>query len=373
MHLSLNLITISLLIHISWTQFNSDTYPDPRFDPFGCRIPTVGPICDPSGLLTFDDKKALASRIKQLLAYAATVPNSSPECRFFPGKSLDIIIGLIDKIDMSPAVDIERFTNNLKTRYQFYQDPSLCDLMVLIVNSNNDRQIFTVVGKHTQLTKDVLKTAVEQNIHHFRANRLVMGLQGMAEFITKSYYDVQLFQLRTPLSLLPPIPTFLKNEVNTAITNDAWKTVDELGKSYPITIPRFYSRQSRFGNENEIDGENLMVPVKDESDQLWIDILTQAVARCGNNYDKVARYVQAVIEEAMSLSLRLISDQRYHTIEERMQLMQNDSDTRSRIWNEAKAEFIDQLYQKYFTTIMRKANFRCPARSEAPFIFPVLH
>lgn len=74
----------------------------------------------------------------------------------------------------------------------------------------------------------------------------------------------------------------------------------------------------------------------------------------------------------MSLSLRLISDQRYLTIEERMQSMENNPENRSRVWNEAKTEFIDQLYQKYLTAIRSKANFRCPTISAAR-TFSALH
>ncbi|KAK6104249.1 TLP18.3 Psb32 and MOLO-1 founding proteins of phosphatase family protein [Brugia pahangi] len=374
MHSSFNLLIIALLVHISWAQFSPETYPDPRIDPFSCKIPTVGPLCDPSELLTFGEKEALTNRIKQLLTYAATVPNSSPSCRLFPGKSLSIIIGVVDKISTLPntPVDIEKFANNLKIRYQLYQDVNLCDLMVLIVNSNSDRQVFTVAGKDTKLTKDVLKTAFERNINHFRANHYAIGLQGMAEFITKSYHDAQLFQPGTSLSALMPVPISLTNEV-TAATSDVREVTDSLGISIPVTIPVFHSRRSEVGSENEIGEENLIVPVEDKSDQLWIDILTQAVARCGNNHDKIVKYAQAIVEEAMSLSLRLISDQRYSTIEERIQSMQSDPESRSRVWNEANIEFIDQLYQKYLTTIRSKANLRCPAVSKSVRNFFALH
>ncbi|VDN39708.1 unnamed protein product [Gongylonema pulchrum] len=145
---------ILVLAVLSSAQFTSQTYPDPRVDPFSCKTPTTGPVCDPSELLTFDEKKALAGRINQL----------------FPGKSLDIIVDVIDKIGTVPTapVDIEKFANNLKSRYQHFQDVSLCDVMVLIVNSKSDRQVFTVAGKDTKLTKEVLKAAFEQNINHFR-------------------------------------------------------------------------------------------------------------------------------------------------------------------------------------------------------------
>ncbi|VDK74176.1 unnamed protein product [Litomosoides sigmodontis] len=328
MRLFLNLFGISLLLQTSRCQFNSETYPDPRLDPFRCKIRTIGPVCDPSELLTLNEKEALVRRIKQLMAYAATVINSSPSCQLLPGKSLEIIVGVVDKIGAVPnaPADIEKFANNLKIRYQRYQDVNLCDLMVLIVNSNSDRQVFTVAGKDTKLTKDVLKTAFEQNIDHFRNNNYAVGLQGMAEFITTSYRDAQLSQFGTPLSVFLP----------------AFTTPKELG------------------SENETGRENVIIPVVDKSDQLWTDILAQAVGRCGTNRNKMVKYVQGVVEEAMSLSLRLISDRRYLTIEEKMQSVKNNQENRSRVWSEAAVEFIDQLYQKYLETIKSKANLRCP-------------
>lgn len=77
--------------------------------------------------------------------------------------------------------------------------------------------------------------------------------------------------------------------------------------------------------------------------------------------------------EAMSLSLRLISDRRYLTIEEKMQSMENNPENRSRAWSEAAAEFIDQLYQKYLETIRSKANLRCPNVLEDTRMSFVLH
>uniref|UniRef100_A0A0R3RR66 VWFA domain-containing protein n=1 Tax=Elaeophora elaphi TaxID=1147741 RepID=A0A0R3RR66_9BILA len=373
MKLSFHLPIISLLAYISWCQFIPETYPDPRIDPFRCKIPAVGPLCDPSELLTFEEKEALVNRIKQLTTYAATIPNSSPSCQLFPGKSLDIMIGVVDRIGFVPnaPTDTEKFANNLKNRYQHYQDANLCDLMVLIVNSYNDRQIFTVAGKDTKLTKDVLKTAFEQNINHFEANRYATGLQGMIEFIATSYLNAQLSQFATPLSAFLPAPLSPNNEVITTIS-DIRRTINNLDTSTAVTIPTFHTRYSRPGGENEIGGENFIVPAENKSDQLWIDILTKAVARCGSNREKMAKYAQAVVEEAMALSLRLISDQRYLTIEEKTQSLKNDSETRSQVWNEAKEEFIDGLYKKYLTTIRSKANLRCPTVSETAHIFSAL-
>ncbi|VDN01966.1 unnamed protein product, partial [Thelazia callipaeda] len=276
--------------------FTSQTYPDPRIDAYSCRVATVGAVCDPAELIVPKEREALAARIKQLMSYAATVPNTSPACQLLPDKSLDIIVGVIDKIGTVPIapVDIEKFTNNLKSRYQHYQDASLCDTMVLIVNSKSDRQVFTVAGKDTKLTKEILKSAFEQNINYFRANNFAAGLQGIAEFVTKSYRDAHLPRIDTRL----PVPIFPER------------------------------------------------PIK----------------KCGKNPPQLVHYVQAVVEEAMSFSLRLISDQRYSTIEEDAQGMKDDPDGRVRAWNKAKVNFIDQLYQKYYRTIRSKAGHKCPAR-----------
>ncbi|VDN37895.1 unnamed protein product [Gongylonema pulchrum] len=64
----------------------------------------------------------------------------------------------------------------------------------------------------------------------------------------------------------------------------------------------------------------------------------------------------------MSISLRLISDQRYSMIEEDAQSTPNDPDARTRAWNKAKTEFIDKIYQKYEGAIRSRANLRCPAK-----------
>lgn len=71
------------------------------------------------------------------------------------------------------------------------------------------------------------------------------------------------------------------------------------------------------------------------------------------------------ILEAMSLSLRLITDPRYATIEENAQSTPNDPMARDQAWAKARFEFIDPLYQKYAALIRSKANLRCPARQYA--------
>jgi hypothetical protein len=50
-------------------------------------------------------------------------------------------------------MNIEKFTNQLRSKYQNYQDVSLCDPLVLIVNSRSDRQVFTVAGRDAKVNK----------------------------------------------------------------------------------------------------------------------------------------------------------------------------------------------------------------------------
>lgn len=245
--------------------------------------------------------------------------------------------------------------------------------MVLIVNSKSDRQVFTVAGKDTKLTKEVLKKAFEQNIDYFRANRFAAGLQGMAEFITKAYREAQLIQPAAvgQVAIHSPLP--LKNDLTSAIANGVRQRNDKLSTPISTTFPGSQLELSGLNGGNELGTEGSLIPVEDESDQLWIEILTQAVARCGSNHEKLVRYVQAIVEEAMSFSLRLISDERYSRIEEDAQLAPNDPDSRTRAWNKAKSDFIDQTYQKYSTAIRRKANMRCPTKPEVTHVFPNLN
>ncbi|KIH44099.1 hypothetical protein ANCDUO_25887, partial [Ancylostoma duodenale] len=56
-----------------------------------------------------------------------------------------------------------------------------------------------------------------------------------------------------------------------------------------------------------------------EDDKVWVGIMQQAVARCGTQPELLAGNVRAVVEEAMSISLKLISDTRYNSIEEEVE------------------------------------------------------
>ncbi|VDN55426.1 unnamed protein product [Dracunculus medinensis] len=240
-------------------QYTSQIYPDPRFDAFSCKIVVPGPLCDPDDIINFGDKNALIDRINELVSSTTSIENSSPACKNQPNKNLQIIVAVVDKIGQisNLPVDLEKFANNLKSRYQNFQDPSYCDQLVLIVNSRSDRQVYTVAGKDTKLSKAILKAAFENSIANFRVNF--------------------------------------------------------------------------------------------------------AVAQCGNNQERLSGYVRAVVENAMSISLRLLTDKRYTKIEEYIndKMLEDDGEA----WTQAKNNFIDDIYRKYSLTIRTKAIYRCPIKN----------
>uniref|UniRef100_A0A1I8BDM1 HECT domain-containing protein n=1 Tax=Meloidogyne hapla TaxID=6305 RepID=A0A1I8BDM1_MELHA len=47
-------------------QFNARNYPDPRMDPFSCRLILPGQVCDPAEVLTPDERRILNEKITRL-------------------------------------------------------------------------------------------------------------------------------------------------------------------------------------------------------------------------------------------------------------------------------------------------------------------
>ncbi|KAK6030243.1 hypothetical protein OSTOST_03631 [Ostertagia ostertagi] len=133
------------------------------------------------------------------------IRNTSPACAFQPERNLDIFLVIMDKIGSVPGapVDIEKFANNLKRRFQNYQDVSSCDTMVLIVNSKQDRQVFTVAGRDARISKDTLKNAFERNVGHFKSGNYAMGLEGMIEMVVAAYTNAHIVQVPSPGSTNP--------------------------------------------------------------------------------------------------------------------------------------------------------------------------
>ncbi|VDP12934.1 unnamed protein product [Heligmosomoides polygyrus] len=104
-------------------QYTSQTYPNPILDPISCRLPFSSQVCDPSAVLSDEDRVRLMNRINQFRPITSNIRNTSPACALQPDKNLDIYLVIIDKIGSVPGapVDIEKFANNLKHRYQNYQ------------------------------------------------------------------------------------------------------------------------------------------------------------------------------------------------------------------------------------------------------------
>lgn len=47
-------------------QFTPQTYPDPRTDPVACKIALPGPVCDPSEILTAEERNSLMDNIRRV-------------------------------------------------------------------------------------------------------------------------------------------------------------------------------------------------------------------------------------------------------------------------------------------------------------------
>lgn len=74
---------------------------------------------------------------------------------------------------------------------------SLCDTLVLIMNSRTDRQVFTVAGRDAKLSREVLQAAFHRNVGHFRSGNYALGLEGMIEYIVSAYGTAHIVQVPT--------------------------------------------------------------------------------------------------------------------------------------------------------------------------------
>ncbi|VDK43737.1 unnamed protein product [Anisakis simplex] len=364
------LITVEqCFLKYALAQYTSQTYPDPRIDPFSCHIPFLGLICDPSDILLPNEKGDLINKINQLLTLTSQVHNTAPACQSFPGKNLEILIAVIDKIGTIPIVpvDIEKFANNLKSRYQNYQDVTFCDTTVLIVNSRSDRQVFTVAGRDTRLTKQLLSEAFSQNVAHFKAHQFAKGLEGMAKLIASAYGKAHNGEFvmpetleKTLVNLLHEPPTDLPPPV---IANGIRQTTDNLQIESSSNLPSINTNIPPVVVDSGISITD-QTDEKKESEQLWIDVLKQAVARCGDNQDMIGKYTQSIVEDAMSLSLRLIKDKYYNSIEENISKNGDNLESHSDAWSKARHEFLDDIYRRNTLAIRADTSDRCPLRSD---------
>ncbi|CAI2329117.1 unnamed protein product [Caenorhabditis sp. 36 PRJEB53466] len=326
------------------SQFTSQTYPDPRLDPFSCRLALPSQVCDPSAIVSDEERTRLVQRVSQLHSLTAGIKNTSPSCALMPDRNLEIIVAIIDKIGSVPGVpvDIEKFANNLKRRYQNFQDVGMCDTTVLIVNSRQDRQVFTVAGRDAKISKDTLKSAFERNIGHFKTGRYALGLEGMIEVIVAAYSNAHIVQVPTPDAFRPT--EFMPAPSVSAIEAQPFRAAGLPNSVQPAKRP-FAAIQETV----------------DEEDKVWVSILQQAMARCGQNDADLPKHVRAVVEEAMNISLKLISDPRYNKIEEETEQNKEVLGSRQKAWDAATADFIRPLAQKYRHTIQAGGSHTCPA------------
>uniref|UniRef100_A0A0N5AEN5 DUF4476 domain-containing protein n=1 Tax=Syphacia muris TaxID=451379 RepID=A0A0N5AEN5_9BILA len=240
---------------------------------------------------------------KRLLKEVNSIQNKSPACLRSRDSKLEILVAVVEKVAGNPpnSEKIEKFTNSLKTRYQNHKTLSECDNLILIVNSKKDRQVYTVAGRDVMLTKDVLKNAFVENIQSFKVLRDGSN---------------------------PDFPQLSVNGVETREKIDFSKSEKVPAKTALLTKSQ----------ENSI-----------------------AVARCDVEDDQIGSYVQAVVEDAMSLSLRLIKDARFTQIEESIQNVVKIENGKNRVWQEASEAFIEDLYKKYATYIKAESvSSRCP-------------
>ncbi|KAI6242771.1 hypothetical protein M3Y99_00183900 [Aphelenchoides fujianensis] len=337
-------LLVSLILSIVHAQFNPQTYPDPRSDPAGCKIVFPGQICDPSEILSSEQRAQLNEKILRLQQITSNIRNTSPPCVGSQNSNLFIMVALIDKLGTVPfeSVSVEKFTNLLRSRYQNYQDISACDTMVLIVNSRTDRQVFTVAGRDAKLSREVLQSAFHRNLVHFRSGNYAMGLEGMIEFIVSAYnsaHIVQVPNIHAPTDSIIQLP------------------------SAPVSSPigQFAAVHGVRQKADMKPAEKLSFDDVPEEDRVWVELMSKAVSRCGNDPAALPTHLRAVVEEAMALSLKLISDNRYNRIEELSQDVNSgpQSIARGKAWQSAQSEWIDALYTKYERKLSRPSQ-QCP-------------
>ncbi|KAI3418864.1 hypothetical protein GPALN_007964 [Globodera pallida] len=348
-------LLFSVLVTKVCCQFSPQTYPDPRIDPLSCRHLLPAQVCDPSEILKADERRILNEKIVRLQQITANIKNSSPACAdTTKSTNLYIMIALVDRLNALPfdagsdhSVNIEKFTNQLRSKYQNYQDISLCDPLVLIVNAHGDRQVFTVAGRDAKLSREVLQAAFQRNVGHFRGGNYALGLEGMVEYIVSAYGSAHIVQVPS----LPGEPRKSKNE---SFANGPSSVSSGTGQF----VAHGVRQQQRLAvAEPKFDIES--VP---EGDRLWTRILAKAMAHCGEEPNKLVKYVRTAVEEAMDISLKLISDPHYNKIEEDSQNVDNAPNAREKAWQGLKPH-LEDIYMKYGAQIQQLVTAdQCPAK-----------
>nr|CAD2182621.1 unnamed protein product [Meloidogyne enterolobii] len=329
-------IILTLIISLSSCQFNARNYPDPRIDPFSCRLILPGQVCDPAEILTPDERRILNEKITRLQQITANIKNTSPACADTTrNTNLHIVIALMEKLGAPDniisrdSLNIEKFTNQLRSKYQNYQDSLLCDTLVLIVNSRSDRQVFTVAGRDAKLSQDVLQTAFHRSVGHFRLGNYAQGFEGMVEYIVSAYGSAHIVQ--TP-----------------AIGDGVFPTNTQTLSTFPSSsgTGQFTAIQGVRQKTNINKLERFDFDEIPEEERLWVRILVKALAQCGDDLSNLTFHVKAIAEEAMDISLKLISDLHYNKIEEELQNTDKESKDREKAWLRMKP-YLENLYSKY--------------------------
>ncbi|ETN78083.1 hypothetical protein NECAME_10590 [Necator americanus] len=272
------------LIGSTAAQFTSQTYPDPRLDPIACRLPFPAHVCDPSSVLTDEERVKLMQRINEFRPVTAGIRNTSPACQNQPEKNLEIFVIVIDKIGSIPGapVDIEKFANNLKRRFQNYQ-------------------VFTVAGRDARISKETLRHAFERNVGHFKAGHYAMGLEGMIEMVVATYSNAHIVQVPSP-------ETFTHRPMIPAPVPETPKPVPAPEfRQAPETLAPF--RAAGIPNSIQPSGKSSLQPIgmEDvaEEDKVWVGIMQQAVGRCGTQPETLSMNVRAVVEGEKRLCFNL--------------------------------------------------------------------
>ncbi|KAF8360540.1 hypothetical protein PRIPAC_87463 [Pristionchus pacificus] len=314
------LLSLLLLPTLALAQYNSQTYPDPRLDPLQCGLAFPGTVCDPTRILSDDERGKIAQRIQQLTSVTAPIRNTSPSCALRPSANLEIFVAVIDKIGSVPHA----------------ADVGVCDTSVLIVNSRQDRQVFTVAGRDAKISKATLRKAFERNVGHFKDGRYALGLEGMIEVIVASYGNAHIVQ--TPTG------------ENFGGFDQTHNTITQRAAGAPSVLTT---------DAKQIVSEREIVEIE-EADKVWVQIMQLALARCGSDRSQFTGSVRAVVEEAMQISLALISDSRYNSIEEEVDKHKDILGIREQAWNSAASSFLLPLYEKYNGNLASSPVKSCP-------------
>ncbi|RCN27263.1 hypothetical protein ANCCAN_27004 [Ancylostoma caninum] len=184
-----------------------------------------------------------------------------------------------------------------------------------------------------------------------------MGLEGMIELVVATYSNSHIVQVPSPeaFTIRTVLPTSAPEPVMKPVPAPEFRPA-------PEAVAPF--RAAGIPNTIQPNPKVLQpINVEDvaEDDRVWVGIMQQAVARCGSQPELLAGNVRAVVEEAMSISLKLISDTRYNSIEEEVESHKDVIGIRERAWENAKLQFIQPLFQKYQSVILSSAQRSCPA------------